>query len=53
MTKTIDITPTWESVTPILIAALRSGTFEGQRIATEELLRMARLADETVERAKS
>ncbi len=45
MTKTIDITPTWVAIVPILIAALTDGTPEGQRIAKEELLRMAKAAD--------
>ena len=46
--KTIDMTPTWEGVLPIYIAGIQSGSFEGIKTATEELRRMARLADITV-----
>lgn len=44
---TINITPTWAAVLPLLLAGVESGTFEGARIAREELHRMARLADTT------
>lgn len=43
--RTIDITPTWVAVLPILLAALENGTDEGKRIAREELQRMADAAD--------
>lgn len=43
--KTIDITPTWQAVLPMLLAARSSGSFEGIKAAEEELLRMAKLAD--------
>ncbi len=42
---TIDMTPTWRAVLPIMIAAIQDGTFEGKKIAREELERMADLAD--------
>ena len=41
----INITPTWESLMPALIAALQNGTHEGQQIAQEELTRLARAVD--------
>ena len=43
--KTIDITPTWEAVLPLLLAAFEDGTPEGRRMAREELRRMASIAD--------
>ena len=46
--KTIDATPTWEGILPLYIAGIESGTFEGVKNATEELYRMARLADKYV-----
>ncbi len=41
----IDLTPSWVAVLPILLAALTEGTEEGQKIAREELARMAKAAD--------
>ena len=46
--KTIDATPTWEGILPLYIAGIESGSFEGIKNATEELYRMARLADKYV-----
>ena len=45
MTRTIDMTPTWEEITPLLARILRDADAVGQENALEELLRMARLAD--------
>lgn len=42
---TIDLTPTWPAVLPILLAALEDGTEEGKRMAREELKRMAQVAE--------
>ncbi|AKF13608.1 hypothetical protein PHIN3_345 [Sinorhizobium phage phiN3] len=42
---TIDMTPTWEAILPALIVAVENGTALGRKIATEELRRMAKLAD--------
>jgi hypothetical protein len=42
---TIDLTPTWRGVMPILIAGITDGNETGQRIATEELYRLADIAD--------
>jgi hypothetical protein len=41
----IDMTPTWAAIMPALIAAIRDGTPEGQRIAEAELMRLAKSAD--------
>lgn len=46
--RTIDITPTWRAVAPIIEAGLTNGTAEGRRIAREELQRMADIADAAV-----
>ena len=46
--KTIDITPTWRGILPLLLAAITSGTHEGRRNAEIELQRMADLADRYV-----
>lgn len=43
---TIDITPTWQGILPILLLGLTDhATPESNRIANEELLRMAQAAD--------
>lgn len=42
---TINATPTWAAVLPLLFAALENGTAEGKRIARAELERMAIAAD--------
>ncbi len=52
-TKTFDITPTWSGILPVLAAALQNGTAEGQRMAMEELKRMAQLADPHAQNIKS
>lgn len=43
--RTIDITPTWRAILPVLLAAYKDGTETGQRLALEELQRMATAAD--------
>lgn len=42
---TIDLTPTWTGVLPIIIYALENGTEEGKRMAKLELKTMAEAAD--------
>lgn len=42
--KTIDLSPTWESILPVLMVALVDGTEEGKRMARVELQRMAKVA---------
>ncbi len=43
--EVIDCTPTWEGVTQVLLAVLEDGSEEGKRIAREELVKMAKVAD--------
>jgi hypothetical protein len=43
--RTVDITPTWRGILPAILAALTDGTAEGRKIAREELVRMADIAD--------
>ena len=52
--KTIDITPTWEAVTPILLMTLQrtKNDTEATDIAQKELMRMANLADKWVKHVK-
>jgi hypothetical protein len=47
----IDITPTWESLAPVMIDIIKNphGSFQSVKIAKEELLKMARVADKYVE----
>lgn len=45
MTSTIDLTPTWQGMLPLLLALVESGGEEGRKVATEELRNMAKLAD--------
>lgn len=50
--QTIDMTPTWAALMPILLAAVEDGTEEGKRIARAELTRLAHTVDAMNERAK-
>ncbi len=52
--KTIDITPTWEAVTPVLIMTLQQNTASSEaiEIAQKELNKMAGLADLWVKHIK-
>jgi hypothetical protein len=53
MIKTTDITPTWESLVLTLASLYTDGTtFESRKIAEEELLRMAKIADILVKERK-
>ena len=46
-TTTVDITPTWEALLPALVHCASHGTtVESRTMAMEELLKMARLADQ-------
>lgn len=47
-TETIQIKMTWEGTVMMLVALIEKGDAEGYRIAKENLLVMARLADERV-----
>ena len=42
---TVDMTPTWAAVLPILMAGLEYGDDEGRKAARSELVRMAGAAD--------
>lgn len=42
---TVQLEPTWRGLLPALIFALQNGTDEGQKIARDELARMALAAD--------
>jgi len=47
MQETIDMTPTWESAVKIFMAVLenKNASFEGKRVAREELVRLAQIVD--------
>lgn len=44
-TEYIDITPTWASIAPMLCHTIEFGTPQGAQACTEEIIRMAGLAD--------
>ncbi len=51
MAETIDITPTWEGVLPVLVeVAARGETAEARKAAMAELVRLARIVDNMVAR---
>jgi hypothetical protein len=50
--RTIDLTPTWAGVMPILLEAYEHGEPEGRKIAREELMRLAQSMDEVNARSK-
>ena len=43
--KTIDVTPTWEGIMPMLLVLYTNGNPQGRKDAEAELRRMAKLAD--------
>lgn len=51
-TRTVDVTPTWRGVLPMLLLVVENGTGEGRRVAIEELERMADTADAHVASVK-
>lgn len=52
--KTIDATPTWSDVLPMLLRAIeKPHSKEAYRIAKEEIERMAKMADAYVESQKT
>lgn len=53
MTRTIDITPTWAGILPLLLEGYNNGTETGRKIAKEELYRLCRIADEAVAAEKA
>lgn len=50
--ETIDCTPTWEGILPLLIHGIESGSPTARASVTEELIRMAKLADRYVAQSK-
>lgn len=44
--KTIDLTPTWVEIMPVIIMAIEKGTSEGKESAKEELMELARKVDQ-------
>ena len=48
-TQYVDMTPSWEGLLPYLLTIMRDGTTEGQKLARQELTRMAKMADRYVE----
>jgi len=52
--ETIDITPTWEGLLPLLVEVAANGeTAEGRKEAMDELRRMARAVDAMNAKAKA
>ncbi len=51
-TYTVDITPSWGSLLPYLVAMIKDGNQKAYTSAMENLQRMAYAADLTVERVK-
>ena len=47
--ETVDVTPAWPAAAQILLAAIEHGTGEGKRIAREEIMRMAEIAQKYVD----
>jgi hypothetical protein len=48
--ETIDITPTWEGILPVLVEVAVNGTsLEGRKEAMNELRRLARIVDAMAE----
>ena len=55
MQETIDITPTWSALVPVMVEVLKSPTANNsaKAEATQELLRLAKIADNQNERIKN
>lgn len=47
--ETIDMTPTWSGILPLLLYSLENGGSEAKQAARTELRRMAQIADMYVE----
>lgn len=48
MSKTIDITPTWQGILPALLTLLKSDNPKTRELAEGEMYRMARSADKMI-----
>lgn len=46
--KTLNLTPTWESILPALLAVIENGSYKSRKEAMAELKRMAQIADSAV-----
>jgi hypothetical protein len=55
MTETIDVTPTWSALVPIMIEVLKNPKANSTAKAevSQELLRLAKIVDNQDERAKN
>ena len=55
MQETIDITPTWSALVPVMVEVLKSPTANNTAKAevTQELLRLAKIVDNQNERIKN
>ena len=55
MQETIDVTPTWSALVPVMVEVLKSPTVNNAAKAevTQELLRLAKIADNQNERIKN
>jgi hypothetical protein len=51
--QTVDVTPTWQGILPVLLTLLQSENLQTRDIAESELRRMAGLADGYVEVQKA
>lgn len=51
--RTVDCTPTWRGILPMLLLAYADGNANGRKIAFEELGRMADIADDAVAASKA
>lgn len=52
MKQTIDTTPTWSSILPVLVAVIEDSNAIGKINAIKELERMAKIADKHIEYLK-
>lgn len=50
--KTIDCTPTWESLIPLMIEVIKTGEGNSPQTMVEELTRLARVADRYIAKGK-
>ena len=53
MTKTVDLTPTWQDILPALLNLLQSDNPKSRQLAESEIRRMAGLADGYIESLKA
>ena len=51
--ETVDLTPKWEAITPVLLKILEQGKIRDSSDIKAELVRMARLADLWVEHCEA